>query len=205
MTEEGLNKVYTTLGASNHTKEKREKEDYYATHPSAINDLFNVEDFSNKIWECACGEGHLSERIKEFDKEVYSTDLINRGYGDDFFNFLKSNIKWSGDIITNPPYKYAKEFVLKALKSISKGNKVAMFMKLTFLESNDRVELFKKFPPKRVWVYSYRKPVARGGDSEMFNKSSAICYAWFIWEKGYYGSPNLSWITKQGKIDFGGE
>jgi hypothetical protein len=41
--------------------------------------------------------------------EVKSSDLINRGFGiqKDFFNYEF----WDGDIVTNPPYKYAKEFV----------------------------------------------------------------------------------------------
>ena len=42
------------------------------------------------------------------------------------------------DIITNPPYKYAKEFVEKSLELIREGGKVAMLLKLTFLEGQKR-------------------------------------------------------------------
>jgi len=192
------NSVYKTLGASNHTEKKRDKNDYYATDPSAIDDLLEVEDFSNKIWEPACGEGHLSKRLKEHGKEVYSTDLVDRGFGDDFFDFLKCNKRWSGDIITNPPYKYAKNFVEKALSLVDNGSKVAFFMKLTFLESKERKELFKEHPPKKVWVYSYRKSVSKGGGE--FDDSSAICFAWFVWKKGYRSDPKIGWITKDGKL-----
>lgn len=75
-------------------------------------------------------------------------------------------------------------------------------MKLTFLESIKRVELFKNNPPRRVWVYSYRKTVARNGIPEKFEESSAICYAWFIWIKGYRNNPEIGWITKNGKLEF---
>lgn len=192
--------VYVTLGASDHTDKVREENDYYATDPTAIDDLFQVEDFSDKIWEPACGEGHLSKRMEKHGKDLYSTDIVDRGFGDEFFDFLESNKDWDGDIITNPPYKYAKDFVLKALESIDEGNKVAMFMKLTFLESKDRVELFKKYPPTKVWVYSYRKNVSKGGRN--FDESSAVCYAWFVWEKGHPINPKIGWITEEGELEF---
>lgn len=188
--------VHSTLGSSSHSETERQIDDYYATDPTAIDELFRLEGFHNKIWEPACGEGHLSKRMIGYNKEVYSTDIVNRGYGDNFLDFLESNIQWSGDIITNPPYKMAKSFVEKAMSSIEIGNKVAMFLKLTFLESQSRVELFKKYPPKTVYVYSYRKSVAKNGLKEEFEKSSAVCYCWFIWEKGFKGDPKIKWITK---------
>lgn len=43
---------------------------------------------------------------------------------------------WDGDILTNPPYKYAKEFIEHAMTIIPDGRKVFMFLKLQFLELN---------------------------------------------------------------------
>lgn len=37
---------------------------------------------------------------------------------------------WDGDILTNPPYKYAKEFIEHAMTIIPDGRKVFMFLKL---------------------------------------------------------------------------
>ena len=39
------NSVYKTLGASNHTDKEREKDDYYATDPIAIDKLLTVTHF----------------------------------------------------------------------------------------------------------------------------------------------------------------
>ena len=193
--------VHSIIGASSHSETEREKDDYYATHPTAIDDLFKREDFSDNIWEPACGEGHLSKRMEHFGKDVYSTDIIDRGYGDGTLNFLDSDREWKGDIITNPPYKYAKEFVIKAMQSIPEGNKVAMFLKLLFLESKGRIELFEKYPPKTIWVYSERQITAKNGNKEYFEGSSAVCYAWFIWEKGFKGYPKVKWIkNSQSKL-----
>lgn len=186
--------TYITLGASNHSELERAKADYYATHPSAIDHLFQREKFDDNIWEPACGEGHLSKRMQELGKNVYSTDLINRGFGNAFFNFLTTSREWSGDIITNPPYKYAKEFVEQSMNILKEEHKLAMFLKLTFLESQSRVDMFRKYPPQTIYVYSFRQVVARNGEKEMFKKSSAACYAWFVWIKGFKGDPIIKWI-----------
>lgn len=73
--------VFVTLGASNHTVNSRAENDFYATDPRAIELLLNVENFSDKVWECACGEGHLSKVLESKGYDVISTDLIDRGFG----------------------------------------------------------------------------------------------------------------------------
>ena len=135
------NSIFKCLGASNHTEDEREINDYYATDPSAIDDLLKVERFNSNIWECACGEGHLSKRLEDYGYNVLSSDLIDRGYENALvMDFLEQDNKFDGDIITNPPYKYCSEFILKALELINDGNKVSMFLKLTTLEGQKRYE-----------------------------------------------------------------
>ena len=97
---------------------KREENDYYATDPKAIHYLLKYETFNKNIWECACGEGNLSKALEEQGYNVFSTDLIDRGYQDQVLDFLESDILFDGDIITNPPFKYTTEFVTKALDSV---------------------------------------------------------------------------------------
>lgn len=78
----GNNKsVFVALGASNHTNNERESNDFYATDPIAIDKLLSKISLPKKIWECACGTGCLSERLKHFGYDVVSTDLVDRGYG----------------------------------------------------------------------------------------------------------------------------
>ena len=187
--------IYKTLGASNHTEKVREENDYYATDPKAIDLLCDVEQFNESILEPACGEGHLSKRLIEKGYRVYSYDLIFRGYGmqRDFFN----TSAWHGDIITNPPYKFAKDFVEKSLSIIPPGNKVAMFLKLQFLEGKLRKKLFKTYPPKTIYVSSSRLLCAKNADFEgMINSGgSAVAYAWYVWEKGFSGKTTIEWIN----------
>ena len=140
--------IYTTLGASNHTDKERQVHDYYATDPKAMELLLAEEQFSPVIWECACGEGHLAKVLEEHGHEVISTDLIYRGFGDpEPMDFLNETFEdFEGDIITNPPYKYALEFVQQALNSVQEGHKVAMFLKLQFLEGKARRKFFENAP-----------------------------------------------------------
>lgn len=94
------NSVFKTLGASNHTESERQNEDYYATDPKAAELLMQLETFSNNIWECACGEGHLSKVFIKKGYNVKSSDLINRGFGEHGFDFLSiDNIKWGGILL----------------------------------------------------------------------------------------------------------
>ena len=198
-----MDKIFKSLGASNHTENEREKNDYYATDPLAIDELLKKETLNHNIRECACGGLHLSNRLKELGYNVRTSDLIKRVEDDNIevLDFLSYQGKYDGDIVTNPPYILAKEFVLKALDIVSDGNKVVMFLKLLFLESQNRYEeLFKLYPPKKIYVFSKRVRCQINGD---FSKkdSSAICYAWYVWEKGYKGLPTIDWINNTDALE----
>ena len=171
-----------------------EPNDYYATEPLAVELLLQQEKFADNIWEPACGEGHISKVLKEHRYCVYSSDLVDRGYGFAGIDFLQfhSEKPIDCDIITNPPYKYAKEFVEKALEVVAPGRKVAMFLKLTFLEGQGRRELFSNNPPQTVYVSSARLQCGKNGD---FSGTSMVAYAWFVWRKGYPGPAIIKWIN----------
>lgn len=189
-TEESPFKI---IGASNHCDYDREPLDFYATDPDVLEPLLKKEKFAHSIWEPACGLGHLSQRLKDHGFNVKETDIVNR-VGNDTLDFLKyDGQKFIGDIITNPPYSKAKEFVEKSLEVIPDGYKVAMFLKLTFLEGKARRKLFDKYPPRKVMVFSERQKCAMNGDFDKL-KGSAIAYAWVIWQKGYKGPTVLEWI-----------
>ena len=192
----GNNKaVYACLGASNHVNDERQGEDYYATHPSAAKFLLELVPELNNIWECACGSGHLAKVFHASDKLASATDLVDRGYGSAGYDFLREEPwVWDGDIVTNPPYKFAQQFVEKALEAITEDRYVCMFLKLTFLEGKARKKLFEKYPPKCLFVSSSRIPCAKDGNFDDY-PSSAIAYGWFVWQKGYDGDTIIKWFN----------
>ena len=192
------NSIFKTLGATNHTDKERQNEDYYATDPIAVELLLKEEKFSNNIWECASGENHLAEVFKKNGYNVRASDIVKRTPDTEEYDFLSmENNNWNGDIITNPPYKFATEFIYKALTIIPKGNKVAMFLKVQFLEGKERKHLFTQFPPKVIYVSSSRIMCAKNGDFDKMKKGggSAVAYAWFVWEKGFNGNTIIKWIN----------
>lgn len=115
--------------------------------------------------------------MKQKGFEVVSSDIIDRGAQDFLADFLKCEEPFDGDILTNPPYKYAEQFVLKALE-LAKG-RVFMFLKLTYLEGKSRYErIYKEHPPRRVCAFPKRALRGEG-------------------ERGKSASGPLNWLSKR--------
>ena len=188
------------VGASNHTEEEREEHDYYATEPLALEKFLDTIDFRlhKFIWEPACGGGHLVKVLQKRNHVVFATDIVNRNdtammVGD----FLEADGKseWTGDILTNPPFKLADKFVKKGLSVLDPDNYLILFQRILFLESSKRHKLFKDYPPKYVYVHSSRVATAKNGDFEKYEGGGkSICYGWFVWQKGYKGDTIIRWI-----------
>lgn len=190
--------TFITLGANNHTDVTREKDDFYATPPLAVKELMKLETFDKNVWEPCCGMNHITNVLKDNNYNVKTSDIIDRVNDGsvEIIDFLNYNEKYNGDIITNPPYKLATEFVYKSIETITYGHKVAMFLKLTFLETKKRYELFKKYPPKVIYVASMRFGCSQTGEFNTDgNTGSAIAYCWYIWEKGYNGDTIIKWFN----------
>lgn len=193
------NSIFKTLGASNHTDTQRELNDYYATEPRAVELLLQQESFSNNIWEPASGENHIANVLISKGYNVKTSDIVKRLPTTEEYDFLSidNTQLWEGDIITNPPYKYATDFIWKALSIMPEGNKIAMFLKLQFMEGKNRKRLFIEHPPKVIYVSSSRLMCAKNGDFDLLVKSggSAVAYAWYVWKKGFKCNTIIKWIN----------
>tara|TARA_Y100000593_G_C4186894_1_gene274838 strand:- start:52 stop:660 length:609 start_codon:yes stop_codon:yes gene_type:complete len=174
---------------------KRQENDFYPTPGWCVEELMEREKFNGNIWECACGKGDISDVFKNNGFEVYSTDLIDYGYGDKIQDFLRYDGKKYDNIVTNPPYKYALEFVNQSKKYTNK--KIAMFLKTVFLESDGRFDMFQdtEFPLKTM--YQFSKRVSLYKDGKKMKNGGMIAYAWYVWDKDYVGKPTIEWIRGQ--------
>ena len=189
--------TFAQLGASNHSEGERETNDFYATDPNTLEIFLDAlkrdgVKLHYKILEPSCGMGHLSEVLKKRGYDVTSYDLIDRGYGEQQ-NFLYLCCLDNKDILTNPPYKYAQEFVEHSMELLQDGYNCIMLLKIQFLEGQARRKLFEKYPPKYIYVNSARQTCYINGDMSK-KMSSASCYCWFVWEKGYTGEPIIRWV-----------
>lgn len=182
---------------------ERQVDDFYATNPKALElfyKKFNEDGnkISVKVWEPSCGMGHLSKVLEGYGHDVLSTDLVNRGYGEGAINFLddvKFHAKdfWEGDILTNPPFKLAEEFVEKGMARLFEGRYLYLFLKIQFLEGQKRKELFKKYPPKFIYCHSSRQLCCKDAEFEKYTATTQF-YAWYVWEKGFTGDTIIRWI-----------
>lgn len=169
----------------------RPENDFYPTDPIATKALLAEEEFVGSICEPACGDGAICKVLEDWGyKNIIATDLIDRGYGESPYDFLKSE-RTAANIITNPPFKLAQEFVEHSLRLTT--GKVAMLCKLVFLEGQKRKTFFETTPLKRVYVFSKRIPFYRNGEKGDLG-TSMIAFAWFVWEHGYEGEPTIKWI-----------
>ena len=163
----------------------REKDDFYATPDYAIDALLIREHFYGNIWEPACGDGAICKRLIDNGySDIYASDLVDRGYGDAHFDFMKS-MRTADNIITNPPFKLGTKFTIHALNLAQK--KVAIFNKLTFLEGKERRDkLFSRGHLKTVYVFGERVGFNGGG--------GMMAFAWFVFDKEFQGKAEIEWI-----------
>lgn len=187
--------------------------DYYPTPPHVIRALFEfilVGRIINNIFEPACGAGDMSKALKEYALgKVISSDIRDYGYEDgSVANYLADTYKGSDNpcedwVVTNPPFKFALEFALKAIKDIVGPDKkgsggVAMFVRLQWLEGQKRYyDIFKPYPPSIIAVFSERVPITAGKLDPKTN--SAVAYAWVIWFPGVTVDTITKWVPPKSK------
>jgi len=166
--------------------------DFYPTPQWATEALIDNERFEGDIWECACGNGAMSEVLARTGNAVFSSDLYDRGYGEAGLDFLASE-RSACNIVTNPPFNSAEGFYRKGINASRK--KFALLLRLAFLEGGNRQKtIFSIHPPTRVWVFSERITFYPVGAER--KGSGTTAYAWFVWDKeDTSGQTELKWFA----------
>ena len=172
----------------------REENDFYATPPEVTTlflDSFLKNHNLERVLEPACGKGDISKVLEDYLFEVESSDLIDRGFGE-VSNFLERTAPFNGSIITNPPFKYGKQFVKKALSLIPDGEYAIFLVRFQFLETVARKELFEK-DIHSIWLHSKRIGCAINGDFSV-KLPTGLTYSWVVFKKGYTKTPKMYWL-----------
>lgn len=182
------------VGSHSHTARG---DDFYATPPEAVASLLAIECKwmpRSTVWEPACGDGAIVLPLRAAGYTVSATDLVDRGCPDSrVLDFLGDDPLRSefGSVITNPPFKLAREFVEVGLKH---APYVAMLLRLAFLEGNARRPWFQSSPLARVHVSSRRLPMMHRDGWTGPKAGSAVCHAWFVWDERHEGRPEIQWF-----------
>ena len=179
----------------------RADQDLYPTPKSCTEELLKREKFVGRIWECACGLGDISEVLLDEGHTVLSTDIVDHGYENQsaIADFLQCTYSESiqRNIVTNPPFKYANEFIKHGIELTKPHNgKLALFLRFNIAEGQKRYhEIWSKNPPARVWIFSKRQTLWRGKEKKPKGRSGTTAYAWYIWEGGTDpGETRMKWI-----------
>lgn len=200
-----------SVGTKTHSKEDR-GDDFYETPRCAIITLLELEKFSQVVFEPACGNGAISSVLEERGYDVELCDLRDRGCTDrngelqDVDDFLKTEpADWHGpDIITNPPFGIANEFIAHAMHAW-KPRKMAMLLNLNVLcgsENDDRNYWMNEYPPAKIYVFSRRLPMMHRDGWEGEKGNSQMNTAWLVWERDADGNyPAGPWFQTR-RVDW---
>jgi hypothetical protein len=171
--------------------------DLYETPTAAVEALLAVETLPHVIWEPAAGRGAIARVLQAHGHDVVASDIIDYGFALRFVgNFLTTTTAPDGctAILTNPPYQLAGQFVAHALALVPT---VVMLLRLAFYESERRTKILERSGLARVHVFRKRLPMMHRAGWTGRRASSAIAFAWFVWQRDHTGQPTLNRISAE--------
>jgi len=95
-------------------------------------------------------------------------------------------------ILTNPPFSLAEEFVEHALELCPH---VIMLLRLAFLESERRSRILDTGSLARIHVFRRRLPMMHRDSWTGPKASSAMAFAWFVWDRGHIGPATINRVS----------
>jgi hypothetical protein len=165
-------------------------DDYYPTPPWCTLALLKHFTPHTHVWEPACGQGHISRVLLETGIVEYSSDLVDRGYGEPEIDFLKTTAPPNPairSIITNPPYSgdLPQQFIKHSLTLMGpvKGS-VAMLLRNEYDSASGRSDLFLH-PAFALKLVLTKRPKWIEGSTG----SPRHNYSWFVWDYETVGKP----------------
>ena len=204
-------RVFKLMGS--HSATERAKDDFYQSSPEIAHALWRCIGYGMKnnrrtypvfvdtlYVDSSVGTGVLLHDIEEQYADTIGYDIVDRGYPDviiqDWLTVkeIPNPRNKPKVIVQNPPFKLALEFVQHGLELLNKGELLFSLHRLLFLEGGERFgKLYgNKQKPKYVFVFAKRVSCIA---PDVPNKGqNAMCYAWFMWQKGFRGNTQIKWI-----------
>lgn len=177
---------------------KRNPRDFYRTPAWCVEVLLEREDLLPQIYDPACGDGAILEVLQSHGHTVHGLDIHPP-------SALQASQSlgvpvWVGDyldpdrvhpphcdVVMNPPYKLAAEFVRAALERAQPREKICALLRLNFLgSSRKRIDLVGPGSCLRSVLVLSKRPSFTGD-----GRTDASDYAFFVWEAGHKGSAEV--------------
>lgn len=157
-----------------------EKEFYPTPSPATVALLDRYADVlpPGRVWEPACGEGHMAQIIRARGFEVVCSDAFDHGFGKAGVDFTRVRRLPKGvtSIITNPPWarKISPLFVRQA--RILQPKFFALLLKSTYFHAAERRALYEAHPPTAIHPLTWRLDFQNKG-------RPVIECSWFVWDE----------------------
>ena len=142
--------------------------------PSIITDiLLQHEVFEGNILEPCCGDGAISDILKNHDYNVISSDKFDYGYGEikNLFQICKQH----DNIITNPPFTHQQD-VKKHLLRLTKKK-----LALLWYVKNLGNEIETKTSKHLKCIYLFTQKI------QWKETKLGWLFGWYVWDKEYEG------------------
>jgi hypothetical protein len=186
-------------GAPRSSGYDRNDADWYCEPAVAVEALLDAERFIGEVYDPACGGGNIVEVCRARGLNAWGTDLVDRcgqkygAAGVDFTSPVPTHCRGNVDnVITNPPFRHAEPFIRNALDRAR--YKVAVLVRLAFLEGQKRRVLFESLPMSRVLVFSRRISMPPGGQG-IEAKGGAVAFCWIVFSHDHRGPPTVGWLA----------
>jgi len=184
---------------------ERNPRDFYRTPEWCIELLLESESLMPVVYDPACGDGAILEVLQDWFHTVHGMELdaataLQASQALDtpiaVGDYLDPDTvhPFRADVVMNPPYRLAAEFVRAALERSEPRTKVCALLRLGFLgSSRTRMDLVGPDSELKS-VYVLGKRPSFTGDS----KTDASSYAWFVWQVGHIGPSTVAVVYKEG-------
>ncbi|MES0008518.1 hypothetical protein NKJ64_25655 [Mesorhizobium sp. M0062] len=184
---------------------ERDPNDFYVEPYECSRSLFRLEAFEGLIWDPACGLGRIvvearaagfvaigSDIIKRSELCELRSDFLSRSFRPEFSN-----------IVMNPPFGLAEEFVREAIDIVPNGGKVAAILPLVWLSGfSTKRDWLPLSPLKTVYPISPRPsmPPGRVIEAGIRPGNGTKDFSWLVWQKGYSSPPTVVFMnTNEGR------
>ena len=168
-----MDKLVASRITGGNTAYKRAASDFYPTPPEVTLALLNWLGLRKgaRIWEPACGEGHMVRVMEAKGYSVRATDIQT---GTDFLAEMLP-VDDIDCIITNPPFSLADNFIERCALY---NRPFALLLKSQSWHAKKRLHLFQKYQPDYILPLTWRPDFLfgeRGGGSPLMD------VMWCVW------------------------
>lgn len=162
------------------TERKRHEYDNYSTPPDITQALLDSNWRPSKgatVWECAAGEGAMVDVLDVNGYSWIGTELRENTRADiiggvDFLSNRPPETLRAYQIVTNPPFNLAEDFIRRAYDL--EVDYLALLLKMTYWNAKTRLTLFDECQPLAVLPLTWRMDCTGQG-------SPTMDVAWYVW------------------------